>query len=389
MYCGQGALGAPQEEGRLGPADALGEARDAGGVQEHVDAGDQDDDQGHQHGEHVQAVADEVVGGLRGPVLQAAQERVRPLLDVHVDAVPVEEALERVGLALGLVRVGGQVALDLLHLRAHRRDDQEDRDRDGGGEAQEDHQHREAAGDPQAAEHPHQRVQQHRDDHRDDEDQQHAAHRLGEDPDDHDDGRERHELRQRGLEGGAPAHPGHPSAVPLRDRHALAGSPGSGYSPARCLRSPERSSRAVARGAVASSAAIPARSSWRRSPSSSSPCSPSSSASAARTWPLRPVRWPRPCPRRTSAPGPARPSVVIARAEGVEVHIPVDPQRVTAIAFHADRRPLGRRDGGVGGAAHPAVRPRRPRGPRHGGPRRGRAGRHDRVRAGGRRRSPA
>ncbi len=40
-------------------------------------------------------------------------------------------------------------------------------------------------------------------------------------------------------------------------------------------------------------------------------------------------------------PGARPPELVIARAEGVEIHIPVDPSRVTAMAFHAIDDPSG------------------------------------------------
>ena len=52
-----------------------------------------------------------------------------------------------------------------------------------------------------------------------------------------------------------------------------------------------------------------------------------------------PLASPVPSPDLGSGARP--PDVVIARADGVEVHIPVDPQRVTATAFHAINDPSG------------------------------------------------
>ena len=101
-------------------------------------------------------------------------------------------------------------------------------------------------------------------------------------------------------------------------------------------------------------------------PSSSSPCSPSSSASAARTGSQAgPLASPVPSPDLGSGARP--PELVIARADGVEVHIPVDPQRVTAIAFHAINDPSGVAMAASGGAAHPPVRAATARA-RHGRP---------------------
>jgi murein DD-endopeptidase MepM/ murein hydrolase activator NlpD len=52
-----------------------------------------------------------------------------------------------------------------------------------------------------------------------------------------------------------------------------------------------------------------------------------------------PLASPVPSPDLGSGARP--PDVAIARADGVEVHIPVDPQRVTAAAFHAINDPSG------------------------------------------------
>lgn len=52
-----------------------------------------------------------------------------------------------------------------------------------------------------------------------------------------------------------------------------------------------------------------------------------------------PLASPVPSPELGSGARP--PEVVIARADGVEVHIPVDPQRVTAAAFHPINDPSG------------------------------------------------
>ncbi len=47
-----------------------------------------------------------------------------------------------------------------------------------------------------------------------------------------------------------------------------------------------------------------------------------------------------PVPSPELGPGSRPPELVIAQAEGVEVHIPVDPTRVTARAFHSIDDPL-------------------------------------------------
>ena len=52
-----------------------------------------------------------------------------------------------------------------------------------------------------------------------------------------------------------------------------------------------------------------------------------------------PLASPVPSPELGSGARP--PELVIARAEGVEVHLPVDPERVTAIAFHPIDDPSG------------------------------------------------
>lgn len=52
-----------------------------------------------------------------------------------------------------------------------------------------------------------------------------------------------------------------------------------------------------------------------------------------------PLASPVPSPELDSGARP--PELVIARAEGVQVHIPVDPDRVTAAAFHAIDDPSG------------------------------------------------
>lgn len=52
-----------------------------------------------------------------------------------------------------------------------------------------------------------------------------------------------------------------------------------------------------------------------------------------------PLASPVPSPELGSGARP--PELVIARAEGVDVHMPVDPQRVTAAAFHAIDDPSG------------------------------------------------
>jgi hypothetical protein len=56
-----------------------------------------------------------------------------------------------------------------------------------------------------------------------------------------------------------------------------------------------------------------------------------------------------PVPSPELGPGARPPELVIARAEGVEVHIPVDPGRVTAMAFHAIDDPSGVAMTGSGG----------------------------------------
>ena len=48
-----------------------------------------------------------------------------------------------------------------------------------------------------------------------------------------------------------------------------------------------------------------------------------------------------PVPAPDLGTGSRPPQLVIARADGVEVHLPVDPERVTAIAFHAIDDPSG------------------------------------------------
>ncbi len=52
-----------------------------------------------------------------------------------------------------------------------------------------------------------------------------------------------------------------------------------------------------------------------------------------------PLASPVPSPELGSGARP--PELIIARAEGVEVHLPVDPERVTAIAFHPIDDPSG------------------------------------------------
>lgn len=52
-----------------------------------------------------------------------------------------------------------------------------------------------------------------------------------------------------------------------------------------------------------------------------------------------PLASPVPSPDLGSGARP--PELIIARAEGVEVHLPVDPERVTAMAFHAIDDPSG------------------------------------------------
>jgi murein DD-endopeptidase MepM/ murein hydrolase activator NlpD len=52
-----------------------------------------------------------------------------------------------------------------------------------------------------------------------------------------------------------------------------------------------------------------------------------------------PLASPVPSPELDSGSRP--PELIIARAEGVQVHIPVDPNRVTAAAFHAIDDPSG------------------------------------------------
>ncbi len=52
-----------------------------------------------------------------------------------------------------------------------------------------------------------------------------------------------------------------------------------------------------------------------------------------------PLASPVPSPELGSGARP--PELVIARAEGVEIHLPVDPERVTAIAFHPIDEPSG------------------------------------------------
>lgn len=52
-----------------------------------------------------------------------------------------------------------------------------------------------------------------------------------------------------------------------------------------------------------------------------------------------PLASPVPSPDLGSGARP--PELIIARAEGVEVHLPVDPERVTAVAFHAIDDPSG------------------------------------------------
>ena len=52
-----------------------------------------------------------------------------------------------------------------------------------------------------------------------------------------------------------------------------------------------------------------------------------------------PLASPVPSPDLGSGARP--PELVIARAEGVDVHLPVDPERVTAMAFHAIDDPSG------------------------------------------------
>jgi murein DD-endopeptidase MepM/ murein hydrolase activator NlpD len=52
-----------------------------------------------------------------------------------------------------------------------------------------------------------------------------------------------------------------------------------------------------------------------------------------------PVASPVPSPGLGSGARP--PELIIARAEGVEIHLPVDPERVTAIAFHPIDDPSG------------------------------------------------
>lgn len=48
-----------------------------------------------------------------------------------------------------------------------------------------------------------------------------------------------------------------------------------------------------------------------------------------------------PVPSPELGPGARPPELVIARAEGIDIHIPVDPSRVTAMAFHAIDDPAG------------------------------------------------
>ena len=48
-----------------------------------------------------------------------------------------------------------------------------------------------------------------------------------------------------------------------------------------------------------------------------------------------------PVPSSDLGTGARPPELVIARAEGVDVHLPVDPERVTAMAFHAIDDPSG------------------------------------------------
>ena len=48
-----------------------------------------------------------------------------------------------------------------------------------------------------------------------------------------------------------------------------------------------------------------------------------------------------PVPSPELGAGARPPELVIAQAEGVEVHIPIDPARVTAVAFHAIDDPTG------------------------------------------------
>ena len=48
-----------------------------------------------------------------------------------------------------------------------------------------------------------------------------------------------------------------------------------------------------------------------------------------------------PVPSSDLGTGARPPELVIARAEGVDIHLPVDPERVTAIAFHSIDDPSG------------------------------------------------
>ena len=94
-----------------------------------------------------------------------------------------------------------------------------------------------------------------------------------------------------------------------------------------------------------------------------------------------PLATPVPPPSESGS-GAKPPEVVIARGEGVEVHLPVDSQRVTAAMFHPVNDTAGVALDGDRIAGDPPGRPRRPRGPRDGGPRRRGAGGHDGLLAG-------
>ncbi len=127
-------------------------------------------------------------------VLQRLQRRLSLLCQLHVNAEPVQVALQGEDRAVGFVDEVGQAVRERPHLIGDRVGEQHADPGQRQEESEVHREHRQTPGKPRALEKGDSRVEDQRDDRRHDEDQQHFARRFRQRPDRQHRQREQHQL---------------------------------------------------------------------------------------------------------------------------------------------------------------------------------------------------